>query len=271
MDNLSYQYLDHNFSPDKAHDYTLLLQGNRSGFSFAVISKKKLLVLSNPLGWDVLREPASENNLLLQNYGKRIIGLPFGAFTFIPVSVFDPGKVADFARFLDVKAAEKVFSQPLDAENQVIFKISAGMLGAKEGTFSVKDVVFAPKGWIRAIAGGEPANQNLYLNITGETVEILNFKNGRLRFYNSFEFTNEDELAYFVTIAANELQLPFDTVNLVMSGETHLDDQNCDRLKYFFGSIELNALKVLTLPKQSVPHSILSLTALSLCGSSGVN
>ncbi|MGZ3778361.1 MAG: hypothetical protein ACXVI9_12650, partial [Mucilaginibacter sp.] len=64
MDNLSYQYLDHNFSPDKAENYTLLLRGTDSGFSFAVIGKNKLLVLSNPLSWDVLRERASENNLL---------------------------------------------------------------------------------------------------------------------------------------------------------------------------------------------------------------
>ncbi len=163
MDNLSYQYLDHNFSPEKAHDYTLLLQGNHSGFSFAVTGKNKLLALSNPLGWNVLHEPAAENNLLLQNYGKRIIGLPFGAFTFIPVSLFDPGKVADFARFLDVKTEEKVFSQPLDAENQVIFKVCADMLAAIEGTFSPKDVVFAPKGWILAIAGGETANQNIFM------------------------------------------------------------------------------------------------------------
>lgn len=271
MDNLSYQYLDHNFSPEKAQDYTLLLHGNRSGFSFAVVGKNKLLALSNPLDWDVLKEPAAENNLLLQNYGKRIIGLPFSAFTFVPVSLFDPGKAADFARFLDVKATDKVFSQPLDAENQVIFKICADMLTKIEGTFSLKDVVFAPKGWILAIAGGDTANQNLYLNISRDTVEIVNFREGKLRFYNSFMFTNEDELAYFVTIAANELQLPFDTVNLVMSGDADLDDQNCMRLKYFFGSIELNPLRVITLPKQSVSHSVLSLTALSLCGSSGVN
>jgi len=271
MDNLSYQYLDHNFSPGKAHDYTLLLQGNHLGFSFAVISKNRLLVLSNPLAWDVLREPAAENNLLLQNYGQRIIGLPHRAFTFVPVSLFDPAKVADFARFLDVNSEDKVFSQSLDAENHVVFKVCANMLGAIEGTFSVKDVVFAPKGWILAIAGGEPTNQNLYLNISGDTVEILNFREGKLRFYNSFVFTNEDELAYFVTIAANELQLPFNTVNLVMSGDAGLDDQNCIRLKYFFGSIELNTLKMVTLPKQSVPHSILSLTALSLCGSSGAD
>jgi hypothetical protein len=271
MDNLSYQYLDHKFSPEKARDYTLLLQGNQSGFSFAVISKDKLLALSNPLVWDVLREPAAENNLLLQNYGQRVIGLPGVAFSFIPVSVFDPAKVADFARFLDVKTNDKVFSQPLDAENQVIFNVGAEQLAAIEGTFSLKDVVFAPKGWILAIAGSETANQNLYLNLSRDAVEVLNFTDGRLRFYNSFGFTNEDELAYFVSIVANELQLPFDAVKLVMSGDTEPGDQHFERLRQFFGQVELNQLKVLNLPPQSVAHSMLSLTALSLCGSSAAN
>jgi len=267
MDNLSYQYLDSSFNPDKAAQYTLLLKGDGSRFSFAVAGEKKLLLLSNHLSWDVFDDP-ERHNLLFGSYGKRIIGLPDSGFTFIPVSVFHPEKAADFARFLDIRPDEKVCSQPLDAENQVLFKISGDMLDRIEGRFSLHDVVFAPKGWILAVGGENPSNNNIYLDISGETLEALNFHNNRLRFYNSFEFTNEDELAYFVTLVANELQIPSASVNLVISGDAELNDKNCSRLSNFFGSIEMNTAATLNIPKQTTPASVLSLTALSLCGSS---
>ena len=270
MDNLSYQYLDNSFNPDKAGQYTLLLHGDSLRFSFAVTNKNKLLLLSNHLSWDLFDDPEADN-LLFANYGNRIIGLPYSGFTFVPVSIFHPEKVVDFARFLDVKADEKVFSQPLDAENQVLFKVCGDLLHKTGERFELNNIVFAPKGWILANAGNSPQNNTLYLNISGETVEVLNFKDGRLRFYNSFSFGNEDELAYFVTIVATELELQPEQVTITVSGEAELTDQNCTRLQYFFGNVELNPLKVVTLPKQFASHGSLSLTALSLCGSLAEN
>jgi hypothetical protein len=270
MDNLSYQYLDSSFSPEKAARYTLLLQGDSSRFAFAVAQKNKLILLSNHLGWDLFDDPEN-NDLLFNNYGRKIIGLPYTGFTLVPVSLFNPEKVADFARFLDVKAGEKVFSQPLDNDNQVIFKICGELIDKVAGKFDLKDLVFAPKGWILAAGGNGPSNQDIYLNITGDIVEILNFKDGKLRFYNSFDFKNEDELAYFITMVANELQLVPESVNIVLSGHIEPGDRNFGRLQYFFGNVRLNQVKTLTLPRQFDPHTSLSLTALSLCGSLAEN
>ncbi|HWD87421.1 MAG TPA: DUF3822 family protein [Mucilaginibacter sp.] len=270
MDNLSYQYLDSSFNPDKASQYTLLLRGDSSRFAFAVAEKNKLILLSNHLSWDIF-DNTDSNSPLFSNYDRRIIGLPYTAFTLIPVSLFNPEKVADFARFLDVKADEKIFSQPLDDDNQVIFKLCGDILNKVSGRFDLSDLIFPPKGLILTIGGDAPSNQDLYLNILGETVEILNFKDRKLRFYNSFGFTNEDELAYFTTIAANELHLSPESINVIVSGDIASGDRNFDRLKYFFGNVSLNSLKTLTLPRQFPTHASLSLTALSLCGSSAEN
>src|SRR5581483_9733958 len=140
-----------------------------------------------------LSNKSSEDNLLLKSYGKCIIGVSGNGFTFVPLTVFNPEKVTDFARFLDVKTTEKVFSQPLDPDNQVIFKVNEDLVNAVSKNFDVKDIVFGPKGWVKAIANENPTDQNLYLNISGDQVDILNFKDGKLRFYNRFGFQNEDE------------------------------------------------------------------------------
>lgn len=271
MDNRNYQYLDHNFDPAQTGDYTLLVRADADNFSFAITDANKLLLLSDQVDLSVLNEPAGENDLLFKNYKQQIIGVSNTGFTLIPASIFNPEKVADFARFLNVKPTEKVFSQPLDTDNQVLFKVKGDFVNILTEKFNTKDVVFGARGWIKAVAGDGPANQYLYLNVTGNLVEILNFRDGKLRFYNNFEFMNGDELAYFSTVVASELQLPDEAVTLVLSGDINPDDQNGSRLAKFFRRVELNATCPVKLPKQLSPNSLLYLTALNLCGSSEEN
>src|SRR5438270_523676 len=117
MSNRNYQYLDSDIDPHKAADHTLLVQAGADSFSFAVTDGKRLLLLSGDRSLDELNGPPGDDDLLFRNYSRRIIGVAPTGFTLVPASVFDPGKVADLARFLDVKPNEKIFSQPLDAEN----------------------------------------------------------------------------------------------------------------------------------------------------------
>ncbi|HVV54126.1 MAG TPA: DUF3822 family protein, partial [Mucilaginibacter sp.] len=200
-----------------------------------------------------------------------IIGLPFTGFTFVPLSLFNPDKIADFARFLDVKPGEKIFSQPMDEDNQVIFKVDADIASAIDGKFILRDIVFSPKGWITAAADDNPADTGLYLNITGNRVGILNFRDGKLRFFNRFEFETADELAYYAAFVTGELKQQPQDITVVVSGDVLTGDENMKRLSEFFGKVELNQLQPVALPDQAPPHTVLSLTALSLCGSSVAN
>jgi len=268
MSNRSYQYLDPDLDQRNAAQHTLLVQANANSFSFAVTDGTKLLLLSDDLSLDEMNRVSGDDDLLFRNYGRRIIGLSNTGFTLMPAAIFNPQKVADLARFLHVKETEKVFSQPLDAENQVVFKVCGSLTEKIEANFDLEDIVFGAKGWIKAIAGNEPSPSNLYLNISGNKVEILNFGGGKLRFHNSFEFMNEDELAYFTTVAAGDLQISADTVTLYLSGNVEANDRNFGRLRKFFSRVDLNSIKPLRLPNQFASHPSLKLTALALCGSS---
>jgi hypothetical protein len=271
MDNRNYQYLDNDFNPEHTGDCTLLVSVHASNFSFAVTGGNKLLLLSGEVGLGEFTEPLGGNDLLFKDYAQRIIGVSNTGFTFIPVSIFNPDKVADFARFLDVKDTEKVFSQPLDNDNQVLFKVKSELVDILAEKFDTKDIIWGAAGWIKAVAGDGPPNQYLYLDVRANRVEILNFRDGKLRFYNNFEFMNGDELAYFSTVVAGELQLPDEAVTLVLSGDINPDDQNGSRLSKFFRRVELNTSNPVKLPKQLHPNSLLYLTALELCGSSEEN
>jgi len=248
--------------------YTLLIRIGLNSFSYAVAGQGRMLVLKENLDLAELSQPSESNQMLSAEYVQHIIGIPYTGFTLVPASLFSPDKVADFARFLDVKRNEKVFSQQLDSDNHVIFKANTTLVDVIAEKFGINSIVFAPKGWIKLTAANSPVDNHIYLNVEGEKAEFLNFKEGKLRFYNSFEFMVPDELAYFATLIANELQLQPGDVTLVLSGNITPEDENGARLDRFFGKLTLNSLSSLALPEQTALHEILTLTALSLCGSS---
>jgi len=248
--------------------YTLLIKIGSHSFSYAVAGQGRMLVLKENLDLSELSEPSDGNKMLSAEYSQHIVGIPYTDFTIVPASLFNPEKVADFARFLDVKRDEKVFSQPLDADNQVIFKADNKSINLVAEKFGINSIVFAPKGWVRLTAENNPADNQIYLNVDGNKAEFLNFKEGKLRFYNSFEFMAPDELAYFATLVASELQLLPGDVTLILSGSITPDDENGIRLDRFFRKLELNTMSALASSGQASSHDILTLTALSLCGSS---
>jgi uncharacterized protein DUF3822 len=271
MDNLIYQYLDPDFNPENTGEYTLLVKVDGDQLTFAITDKHKLLLLSGKIDLNLVSEPATENDLFSKEYSRCVVGLPFTGFTLVPASLFNPENVADFARFLDVKPTDRVFSQPLDADNQVVFKTDENQVSIIAGKFGARDMIFAPKGWITAVAATEPFHQNLYLNVNAAQVEILNFRDNKLRFYNRFAFESPDELAYYASLVVHELKLQPNDGTLILSGDVNADDDHFKRLADFFGKVEIDTLQPIGLPKEIAAHSILSLTALSLCGSLAVH
>ena len=115
-------YTDNTFNLYQAYSYTLLLQVEASSFSYAVVHNNRLLISAQNCDIDELAHPKQLSDLLSATYKKVIIGLPATGLTLVPKSLFSGDHVADFARFLDVKANEKVFAQKLDDQNMIIYK-----------------------------------------------------------------------------------------------------------------------------------------------------
>ena len=268
MSNRNHSNNNTDLNTDQSAGYTLLVKTGLNSFSYAVAGQGRLLVLKENLSLVELGQASDSNNMLFADYKNRFVSIPYTGFTFVPASLFKPEKVADFARFLDVKPDEKVFSQPLDADNQVIFKTDGALVDLLSEKFGINSIVFAPKGWIKLTAAHKPSDHQLYVNVEGDKAEFLNFKDSKLRFYNSFEFKTADELAYFAMVVTNELQLSPQDAAIVLSGSVNVEDENGSSLARFFGAVELNKMNALILPDQTTSHDILTLTALALCGSS---
>lgn len=262
-------YHDNSFNLEQAGNYVLLIQVKEASFDYAIVHDNRLLVYVQNTPLDELSNPKHLRGVLSASYKKVVIGLSATALTLVPDSLYNNDQAAAFGRLLDVQENESVLAEPLDGQNHLIYKTGANIFSAVE-KFAAYNVVYTSQGWIKAIAGSSPPNSDLYLNIAGDTVHLLYFSFGNLRFYNRFEFKNADELVYFIACATEELALNAEETNLIVSGDAYEWDVNVTRLKEFYANVKLNGLQVLELPSQVAAHKILPLAALSLCGSSEV-
>ena len=266
MNQQIHTYRDSTLNMAEADNYTLLVQVNPDSFAYAIVEDKLLLACETNCSLNELTDPKQLDERLTAEYKNTVITLPAKAFVLIPVSLFNADNIAEYARLLDVKDGEKVIAQQLDAQNYVVYKVDEQLLN-RVTNYDIKNVAFAPKGWMHAIDRSEPSVTDLFLNINGNQVEFAYYKKNRLRFYNKFEFTSIEDLIYYAVFVSDELELKQNSTALIISGNVNEEYELYTRLSEYFQVVMINDIRVLDLPANIPSNQILSLSALSLCAS----
>lgn len=257
-------YTSNDLSLNQAHSYTLLLQVEPNSFNYAIVQGKQLLAWGENFNTDELRDPNLLRDVLTANYKQVITGLAAEAFTLLPKSLYEPERTNEIARLLDVKENEKVFTEVLNDDNVIVYKVAENLI------YDVKDfdnqsICHINAGFIKAIPNDYPTSNTLYLSIGHDMVSIVNYKYNKVRFYNTFSIKNHEELAYFCALVAKELELEPKDMRLVLSGEINDTDGYFNYLKDFFGQVSIANINVLEAPYNVELHKLLALGALSLC------
>lgn len=266
MSEQIYTYRDPSFNLNQAHSYTLLIQIDAVSFSYAITYNQKLLAWDTNCRLDELSDPQELAGELTATYKKVVIGLPAKDFSLLPNVLFSKQQVPDYARLLDVQPNEKILAQVLDDDNFIIYKVDEKIIATVE-KFDLDNTVYLNKGWIASAAQNNPANQDLYLHTENNKANFLYFKDGKIRFYNSFEFKNEDDLTYYAAFVTEELNLQANNISLKLSGSMLPEDKYSARLAEFFPDVAFYNPQLLELPAQISSQQILTLASLSLCGS----
>ena len=257
-------YRENSFSLLQSLTYTLLIQFEVKSFSYAVVYNYRLMAHGENCPFYELNDPGELRDILTASYKKTIIGLPASALTLVPKNLVEIDKIPAFARFLDVQKNEKVLAQLLDDRNVIIYKTDDAII-SKATRFGLQNTLYTAKGWINAIARSKPLMHKLYLDIGNDLVQFLYYSAGHLRFYNIFEINDEDDLAYFSILVAEQLNLNPKNTTLVISGNINEDDNKFFNLSTFFGGVELNEINIVELPWHIPSHKIMSHVALLLC------
>ncbi|MFD2872094.1 DUF3822 family protein [Mucilaginibacter ximonensis] len=269
MSEQIYIFRDPSFNLNQAYYYTLLIQIDGKSFSYAITYKEDVVAWGSNCNLAELSDPQELAEELTATYKKVIVGVPSDFFTLVPNVLFDKAQIANYARLLDVKTDERVIAETLDSENYIIYKVDKKIVSAVQ-KFDLQNVVYLAKGWITAAAQDNSDSQSLFLNAEAGKAAFLYFKNGVIRFYNKFDYQTEGDLGYYAAFVCEELGLTPNGVHLKLSGNLKPNDKFTTSLSQFFLNITFFNPHLLNLPTQISPQQILTLAALSLCGSSEV-
>ena len=96
-------------------------------------------------------------------------------------------------------------------------------------------------------------SEKLFLNVNDGFFDLVFFKNKKLKFYNSFEFSKNEDLLYFLIYCLNELNLNTENIHLLCYGNITLSSSLYELLYNYIKNIE-----IIKLPKiNSVRSDIL--------------
>jgi hypothetical protein len=267
MGEQTYTFRDPSFNIDRSTYYTLLIQINKDSFSYAIINDKQLIASGADLKLAELENPTALADVFTATYKNTVVGLTANVFTLVPAQLFSKDQIANFAHLLNVKTNERVLAQELDKKNFIIYKTDEKIIAAVQ-KFGLNNIVYLGKGWITAAAQSDPSNHDIYLHAENGSAAFLYFKGGDIRFYNSFEYQTEDDLTYYASLVVDELGLNAHDVELKLSSNSISKEKYSARLAQFFKDIVLFDPQILELPTAVNAQQILTLAALSLCGSS---
>jgi len=268
MSEQIYTFRDPSFDLNRSFNYKLLIQIDVDSFSYAII-EKELVALGMNCSLNEFSDPQELAGELTANYKEVIIGLAAKGFTLVPAPLFSEDQLINYARLLDVKADEKILAQKLNEQNFIIYKVDEKAISTIQ-RFGLNKTVYLSKGRITAVAQSNPSNYDLYLHTDNGKAEFLYFKDNNIRFYNSFEFIDENDIAYFSALVVEELDLSTGSVRLKLSGSIASEEKYSILLSKFFKAVSFFDPQLLELPGHIASQQILNLAALTLCGSSEV-
>jgi hypothetical protein len=261
-------FFDPDFNSISASNYNLLLIASEDEFSFAVVQSdsKKLLVWGSRFALDELTDPKELQELLFAAYRNVIIDIQTKEFLLIPKTLYSTTSLKDISRYLNMQENDQLLTDEL-FENSIVaaFSVKAHLYRIINQRFPDIKLNFKPKWWIQTIVENLPHDYQLHLQVNENSLELLKFNDGKLQFYNQFQFLNADELVYFISFTLEQLNLSKDQIQLVLSGNINENDINYNSLRTFFPNIRWYDKPLLQVPSDVKFHEIITLSSLSLC------
>jgi len=267
MDKNNNQYQEYSFEISQSANYTLIIQLEVKSFTYAVVYNNKLMAFGQNYPIYQLDEPGNLTDILTANYKTVIIGLCADALTLVPNHIFQTNKVSEYAHFLDFTENENVLAHVFNSENIIVYKTPKAIINAIN-KFGIDNAVYALKGWVNVLSNQPHDNNKIYIEIGNDHIHFLYFLDGKLHFYQIFELVDEDDLAYFSVLVAEQLQLNPRTTHLGLSGMIDTFDNKFAKLSRFFEKVELSEVALISLPWHLENHKVLSTVSLLLCASS---
>lgn len=148
--------------------------------------------------------------------------------TLVPESIFNENALADYLKFnskilksdfvtfdyIDTNQSVNVYI-PYVNVNNYIFDLYGDFTFKHASTVLIETVLESEK---------DSEGSSFYVNVNQNRFEIVITNQGKLQFYNSFEYATKEDFIYYILFTAEQLKLDPEKLNLVLLGAVNKDD-----------------------------------------------
>ena len=163
--------------------------------------------------------------------------------TVVPEVVFDKNNALSYLKFNsqilqnDYVAYDQIFNNecvnvyiPYVNINNFIFKKFDSFIYNHYSSIILEEVKSNEKNSI---------NPSLYLNICLNHLEIIYFKDNKLIFYNTFDYSTKEDVIYYLLFTIDQLKLNPEKTPLIISGSISVDDEYYEIIYKYVRNVSL--------------------------------
>ena len=216
----------------------LSVQASLNGLSFSILntSDQNIELLEqikfdgakNPIEVEAALKESFHNNTALQQEFKSVNLIHDNDIcTFVPKSLFDESQLTSYLKFTsklfdsDFIAHDEITAKEIVAVyipfvnlNNYFFELFGSFEYHHASEILMKQLLHQATG----------LTTKMYCNINATSFELIYIKNGALYFFNSFQYTNEEDFLYYILFTFEQLQLDTETLDFIFLGDIGLED-----------------------------------------------
>lgn len=283
-------YIDKSFNPELSGTYNLCLQVNYKGLTYAVYDEQQQLYLMfrkhrfnqvylvSDLEEAINHAFRSDETLGCTFRGVRFIGYTRQT-TLVPDCYFENEKMHDYLSFNHAGDIDhELFNNVLPQQNlRNIFAlppelISTVMRHFKKVEFMSQTTTFLRHAFCKTNNHAQPA---LHIGLNPEFFDIAYIKDDALQLYNTFQYTGENDLLYYLLFVCKQLGIDTAATPLYLSGEYIAKLTYFETLKRYVPLTSYAAVSGIPLLahglRQLNPVRFVNLLNIQLCASSEEN
>jgi len=242
-------FIDRSFKQESAGIYSVSIQANSSGLAYSICDnvansiilfrkhRFNQVILQSDLIRSISDVMNSDETLSLDFSRVRFLGYTRQT-TLIPAEYYDPESNRKYLTFSEGETTEdSVFSNFIEPPGIYnIFSLPGELVSLITLFYKKVEFINQTTTFLRNISKQPDAFRNkvVYMGLNPEFFDIACTGDGKLLLYNTFQYTSETDLLYYVFFVYNQMHFEPDKIPLVLSGELSSKLSYLDILKQYF-------------------------------------
>lgn len=267
-----------------SHSYHLSIEVGLDLFSYAILDvPSQEYIMIESFNFDVnnydtlcseIESLIKELDLDNRTFFSTTISLVNECSTLVPNALFVAEKIDTFLSFNHpIEDSDVIkFDDLLNLGAKNVYAVNSSLLDYISSTFPRARLIHFSSSLIEHtfIESKESASNKALVNFRRSTFQLTIMDKNKLVFYNSFKYRAEEDVAYFLLFACEQLKLKKENLELLVAGEIDLNGPIISLLdKYISAISSVNRISLFKYNKRLDfidKHAHLSLLAQYICG-----